>query len=181
MRVKVLIVLAIASVLLLCSSGVAMAGIVPVTQVDGTKVAQVLQQQAMDAGAADSFGFPVLDNINGETIAADADQQSADQINSIDACPLNTLNCNGDCGECPDCTVQDTLTTFAGPEVNLACPVVNTVAAPVELESPVINPAFPTINLAPQATIEIPAPDVKLNCFNIDCQGCGCPTTSSLW
>ena len=181
MRVKVLIVLAIASVLLLCSAGVAMASIVPVTQVDGTKVAEVLQQQAFDTAAADSFGFPVLDNLNAETITSDADLQAADQINSIDACPLNTLSCDGSCGNCPECNVQDTLTTFAGPEVNLACPVVNTVAEPVCLESPKINPAFPTINLAPQATIAIPAPDVKLNCFNIDCQGCGCPTTSGLW
>ncbi|WP_424359031.1 hypothetical protein [Methanocella sp. MCL-LM] len=185
MRVKVLIALAIASVLLILSTGTAMASSdstsVPVTAVDGTAVAEALQQQAFAAASADAFGFPVLDGINAEALATDADLQATGLISGIDACPLNTLStCDGDCGVCPECTCEERLTTFEGPIVNLGCPVVNTVPERVDLVSPVIKPEFPTINLAPQATIALPQVNAKLNCFDINCGDCGCPVVEKV-
>lgn len=219
MRVKVLLALAIASVLLIFTAGTAMAcsnpnccssctcgdkcvctgdspccdactcgtardsvvsaTTVPVTQVDGTAVAQALQKEAFAASSADAFGFPVLDGITADALGAQTDLEAVGLINSIDACPLNTLDCDGDCGVCPECTCEERLTTFQGPIVNLGCPVVNTVPQRVDLVSPVIKPEFPTINIAPQATIALPQVNAKLNCFDIDCGDCGCPVVDN--
>lgn len=213
MRVKIILVLAIASILLIFSAGTAMAcsnsicgsgctcgdkcactgatrccdscsaavstvsAKAPITQVDGTAIAEALQQQAFAASSADAFGFPVLDGINADALGAQADLQAAGLINAFDAGSLNTIAVcdDGTCGVCPECTCEERLTTFEGPIVNLGCPVVNTVPQRVDLVSPVIRPEFPTINLAPQATIALPQVNAKLNCFDINCGDCGCP------
>lgn len=183
MRVKLLLALAIASVLLIFSAGTATASdstcAVPVTSVDGTAVADALQAQAFEATSG-AYGYPVLDGLNAETCGCGTDLAAVDlladsQISSIDACPVDTLSdCGGYCGECPDCTCTDALTTIPGPVVNLACPSVFTESVPVNLVSPVISPSFPTINLAPTATLALPQVNTNLNCFDITCD-CGCP------
>ncbi len=178
MRVKVLIVLAIASVLLLCSAGVATASILPasITGIPTTSdlEAAAFQQADQDVGA---YGFPDVDNVGATTLLTDEVAQD-----SLDSTCLETPIC-GVCGQCPPCSCEDTLTTFAGPEVNLACPVVNVEAEPVCLESPEICPEFDSINVAPQATLVLPQVNAKLNCFDISCFDCGsdCGYTPRVW
>lgn len=177
MRVKVLLALAIASVLLLCSTGAALgqscvpcgltdtavtpiAGVAPLT-ISGVPTAADLTACADNEIAA--YGFPDI-NAGVNEIAANA---ALDQ-GCVDSCGLETPIC-GFCGQCPDCLCTGSTTIFGGPDINLACPVLNTEPVPVLLKSPVISPTFPKINLAPTATVKVPQVTADLTCFDISC------------
>jgi hypothetical protein len=154
MRVKLLLALAIASVLLFCSMGVAAAAI------SGVPTAAQL------TAAADremlSCGFPDLSSVGTVEEATYGPQDT------IDATSLSSPIC-GVCGEIPPCSCEEDLTVLEGPEVNLGCPTITTVAVPVDLESPELEAEFPTIDVAPQFCLGLPQINLKLNCFDIAC------------
>jgi hypothetical protein len=171
MRVKLLLALAIASVLLFCSAGVTLASVcdsVP-TSCSGIPTAEQLTAAANNEIAA--FGFPDLSSVGTTDAVVPAD--------CIDATTLDAPLC-GVCGECPPCECTETTTVIPGPEVNLGCPLITTFAVPVNLVSPTIKPVFPSINVAPQVCLGLPQVNTQLNCFDIDCQPCTsineCPT-----
>jgi len=155
MRVKLLLALAIASVLLFCSMGVAAAAI------SGVPTAAQL------TAAADremlSSGFPDLSSVGTIEDAAYVPQDT------IDATSLSSPIC-GVCGEIEPCSCEEDLTVFEGPQVNLGCPTVSVFPVPVDLESPEIDLAFPSIDVAPQVCLGLPQVNLKLNCFDIACQ-----------
>ncbi|HMK45944.1 MAG TPA: hypothetical protein VK436_04915 [Methanocella sp.] len=168
MRVKVLLALAIASILLISSMGVAMANILP-SCISGVPTLAALQNSAdnqvnsgmCDCGSADDVG----------SVSAVPDVGNADDC--IGSCGLQSPIC-GVNGSCPDCNVTDNTTVFGGPDVNLTCPVVNAESAPVNLETPALALAFPSVNLAPTADVTLPQVNLGLNCFDISC--CPSPT-----
>jgi hypothetical protein len=154
MRVKLLLALAIASVLLFCS--------ICIVAVSASSVAPT----AFDlTNAADQemcgCGFPDLSTIGTVDSVVPAD--------NIEATILTSPIC-GVCGEIPDCTCNEVTTVIPGPQVNLGCPLVTTFPVPVNLVSPTISPAFPTINVAPQVCLGLPQVNTCLNCFDIACQ-----------
>jgi len=168
MRVKVLLALAIVSVLLIGSTGVVMASILP-TSITGIPSLAAMQNSA-----------------NNQTNSGMCDCGSVDDVGSVSSVPDvgNVDDCIGSCGlqspicgvngSCPDCNVTDNTTVFGGPDVNLTCPVVNAESVPVNLETPVLGLAFPSINLAPTADVVLPQVNLGLNCFDISC--CPSPT-----
>jgi hypothetical protein len=155
MRVKFLIALAIASVLLFCSMGIAAA-----TTITGVPTAEQLTAAANND--INCFGFPDLSGV--EAVNADVGL-----VGDVDTVALDSPIC-GVCGSIPDCTCAETTTVIPGPEVNLGCPLVTTFPVPVNLVSPTIRPAFPTINIAPQVCLGLPQVNTQLNCFDIACQ-----------
>jgi hypothetical protein len=161
MRVKVLIALAIASVLLLCSTGAAFAAVSPCS-ISGIPTAADLTNAANSQ--INAFGFPDLTAASNSI----ASQAALDQNCGNCGAKLESPIC-GVCGDIPDCNVKETTTIFGGPDVNLACPIVNTYAVPVNLQSPMINPTFPTICLAPEVCLGLPQVNLGLNCFDITC------------
>ena len=166
MRVKLVIALAIASVLILCSAGAAMASIIP-DGITGVPTSSDLQNAAMTQTTGDDFSVPNTDAINGDTVADDQDVLDS----CLDSCGLQNPIC-GCNGGCPAATCTETDTEIPGPNVNLACPVVNTVSVPVCLETPQISPTFPSICLAPEATVALPQVNANLNCYDINCGSC---------
>jgi len=170
MRVKVLLALAIASVLLFCSAGMAAASGVDSSL--GIPTAEQLTAAANNE--IDCFGFPDLSGV--DTVAADIGL-----VGEVDAVGLDSPIC-GVCGECPPCKCVETTTVIPGPKVNLGCPLVIIDTVPVNLVSPIIKPVFPAINLAPQAVVTLPEVTTTLNCFDIACQPCTsineCPTAT---
>jgi hypothetical protein len=162
MRVKLLLALAIASVILFCSTGAALAQVCAPCGITGVPTAEQLTAAANNEIAA--FGFPDLSSIDGGV-------DSAVPVDCVDGATLTSPIC-GVCGECPPCSCQESLTVFEGPKVNLGCPLVTTFPVPVNLVSPMISPAFPTINVAPQVCLGLPQVNTQLNCFDIACQPC---------
>ena len=155
MRVKLLLALAIASVLLIFSTGMALAqdcgcGI-PASLAGPT--ADQLTRNAVDDISA--FGFPDLSCVG---VPQD----------TIDATGLPVPAC-GVCGDCPECTCTETTTVIPGPEVNLGCPTLTLCPVQVDLVSPTITGNFAPINVAPQAILNVPQVNAQLNCFDIAC------------
>jgi hypothetical protein len=165
MRVKFLIALAIASVLLFCSMGIAAA-----TTISGVPTAEQLTAAANND--INCFGFPDLGTV--EAINADVGL-----VGEVDEVALDSPIC-GVCGEIPPRDCVEKTTVIPGPKVNLGCPLVIVDTVPVNLVSPIIKPVFPAINLAPQAKVTLPEVTTTLNCFDIACQPCTsineCPT-----
>ncbi len=166
MRVKFLIALAIASVLLFCSMGIAAA-----TTITGVPTAEQLTASANNE--INCFGFPDLNAV--EAI----DTADIGLVGDVDTVALEDPIC-GVCGQIPPCNCVEKTTIIPGPQVNLGCPLVNVQSVPVNLVSPIIKPVFPSINIAPQATVFLPQVNAKLNCFDIACQPVtninACPT-----
>jgi hypothetical protein len=156
MRVKLLLALAIASVLLFCAMGVAAA-----TTISGVPTAAQLTALADQQSCA--CGFPDLSSIG---VTDDVGIIPAD---NIEATVLESPIC-GVCGECQPCNCVETTTIIPGPQVNLGCPLLTVCPVPVNLVSPVIRPVFPAINVAPQALVNVPQVNAQLNCFDIACQ-----------
>jgi hypothetical protein len=167
--------LAIASVVLLCSAGLALGddcgcnlvdtAVTPIVGVAPLTISGVPTAADLTACAnkeINAFGFPDIDAGVAEITANAALDQGCDP------CGLETPIC-GFCGECPDCSCTGSTMIFGGPDINLACPVLKTEPVPVLLKSPVISPTFPTINLAPTATVKVPQVTTDLTCFDISC------------
>ncbi|HUL61719.1 MAG TPA: hypothetical protein VLT35_01550 [Methanocella sp.] len=168
--------MAIVSVLLLGSAGVALAtdstscstcgttGTTPISSITGipTTISGVPTADQLTAAAnseINAFGFPDLSGL---------DNTLTVPLDTVDAATLDSPLC-GVCGTIPDSTCNSQLTTFNGPEVNLGCPLVNVVSTPVNLVSPSLALSFPAINIAPQATVAIPQVNTCLNDFDINC------------
>ncbi|OPY30067.1 MAG: hypothetical protein A4E28_00565 [Methanocella sp. PtaU1.Bin125] len=163
MRVKVLLALAIASVLLFCSAGMAAAS----SYDSCLGIPTAAQLTAAANNEIDCFGFPDLSGV---------DDLAFDEIGSVDCIDDVALDdpiC-GVCGECGGCDCIETTTVIPGPKVNLGCPLITTFPVPVNLVSPTIAPVFPTIDIAPQVCLGLPQVTTKLNCFDIACS----PVTS---
>ncbi len=161
MRVKFIIALAIASVLLLGSAGIAFAADTTCPcGITGVPTAEQLTAQANSE--ISNFGFPDLGAIEA------VDTANFGAVEGLDDVGLDSPIC-GVCGEIPPCSCQETLTTFNGPQVNLGCPLVIVTPVPVNLVSPKVALAFPTINLAPQFPLALPQVNTQLNCFDINC------------
>jgi hypothetical protein len=156
MRVKLLLALAIASVLLFCSIGVAAAA-----TISGVPTAEQLTSAADQQ--CNACGFPDLGAIGTSDPIVVVPQDT------IDATSLTSPLC-GVCGEIPDCNVEEETEVIPGPQVNLGCPLITTVPIPVDLESPEIEAEFPCIDVAPQVVLGLPQVNLGLNCFDIACQ-----------
>ena len=158
MRVKLLLALAIASVLLICSISLvaAVAGADTPTAADLTDSA--LQQ-------CNACGFPDLTSIV-PTDATTIPSDSLEALTPVDGC---------DCGVIPSCACNEFINEIAGPEVNLGCPVVNTFAIPVELDVPAVEAEFSPIDVAPQVCLGLP--QVTLNGV---CNDILCPTVTNI-
>jgi hypothetical protein len=153
MRVKLLLALAIASVLLFCSM------VVAVSALSGVPTAAQLTNAADQQMCA--CGFPDLSSLD-TTTAAVVPQDT------IDATTLTSPIC-GVCGEIPACTCDSDTEVICGPEVNLGCPTISVFPVPVCLESPEIEAEFPCIDVAPQVCLGLPQVNADLTCFDIAC------------
>ncbi len=100
MRVKFLIALAIASVLLFCSMGIAAA-----TTISGVPTAEQLTAAANND--INCFGFPDLGNV--EAVNADVGL-----VGDVDTVALDSPIC-GVCGEIPPCNCVEKTTVIPGP------------------------------------------------------------------
>jgi hypothetical protein len=149
MRVKLLLALAIASVLLFCSICFVAAGASYPTAMDLTNAAD----QEMYG-----YGFPDLNSLDAATIPQD----------TIDATTLSSPIC-GVCGEIPPCSCESETDYIYGPEVNLGCPAITVFPVDVCLESPEIEADFGYIDIAPQVCLGLPQVNTYLTCYDILC------------
>jgi hypothetical protein len=195
MRVKLLLALAIASLLLFCSTGVALAmspgcgagcdcgsdcqctDNCACANGDPNAVCDCAHNSAIPSSCG---GIPTAAQL---TAAANneigafgfPDLGSVGTVDSVvpadcvEAATLTSPLC-GVCGQIPPCSCADTETVLCGPQVNLGCPLITTYAVPVNLVSPTIRPVFPSINVAPQYCLGLPQVNTQLNCFDIACQ-----------
>jgi hypothetical protein len=154
MRVKLLLALAIASVLLLCSVYVATAA------VSGVPTAAQLTNSANQQ--CNACGFPDLGAIDA------GDAAMGIPADTLDATVLGSPIC-GVCGEIPASTCNEVTNDIVGPEVNLGCPMVATVPVPVELNVPAVEAEFSPIDIRPQAIIGLPQINLCGVCNNIVC------------
>ena len=155
MRVKLLLALAIASVLLFCAMGVAAA-----STISGMPTAADLTAAADQQSYA--CGFPDLSSIG---VMDDASLVPAD---NIDATVLSSPLC-GVCGAIPDSTCNEAINEICGPQVNLGCPLVSTVAVPINLNVPAVAATFAPINVQPQAIVALPQVNLNGVCNDILC------------
>ena len=155
MRVKLLLALAIASVLLFCAMGVAAA-----STVSGMPTAAQLTAAADQQSCA--CGFPDLSSIG---VADDASLVPADNIAATE---LTSPIC-GVCGSIPESTCNEVVNEINGPCVNLGCPLINTFAVPVNLNVPAVQAAFTPINVAPQVCLGLPQVNLNGVCNDILC------------
>ena len=163
MRVKLLLALAIASIVLLCGASVALAadcntcGSVPAT-VSGVPTAAQLTAAADQQ--CNACGFPDLSTISTVDTAVPAD--------CIDATTLTSPLC-GVCGTIPESTCNEAINEICGPQVNLGCPLITTFAVPVNLNVPAVQAAFTPINVAPQVCLGLPQVNLNGVCNDILC------------
>ncbi len=154
MRVKFLLALAIASVLLFCSMAAAASAL------SGVPTAAQLTNAADQQMCA--CGFPDLSSVDTAT-AAMVPQDT------IDATTLQSPIC-GVCGSIPDCTCNTETNNILGPQVNLGCPLISTFAVPVDLNVPAVQASFAPIDIAPQVCLGLPQVNLNGVCNNIICQ-----------
>ncbi|MCD1294232.1 hypothetical protein CUJ83_04380 [Methanocella sp. CWC-04] len=188
MRVKILLVLAIAS-LVLMSAGNAFAADTYVDAVaddglvyalsDNNRVGNSLKAPTLSGfpilGLEDCIGIDSVDSMDGIGLnAGDIAAMEGIGIDSVTDFDCGTICAGCDCEECPDCDCEFKVKDIQGPIFNLGCPTVLTETEPVNLVSPDINPVFPIVNIAPKATVTLPEVTAKLTCFDISCD-CGCP------
>jgi len=170
MRVKVLLALAIASVLLFCPMGVAAAD-----TITGVPTASDLTNMADQQIGA--YGFPDLDSIGTMDEAGLVPQDNVGMMDeaglvpqdNVDAMTLSSPLCGVCGGILPDCSCSDTMNVIPGPRVNLGCPIVTTYPVPVYLETPKICPKFEPIDIAPQYCLGLPQVNLKTYCNDIAC------------
>ena len=166
MRVKVILALAIASVMLLWSAGVVLAddsvtSVAVPTSITGAPTAEQLTNAADQQCTA--CGFPDLSSI-GDAV----DSATGIPADTIDALTLSSPIC-GDCGIIPDSTCSECTNEIAGPQVNLGCPLINTYAVPVTLQVPAVQAEFAPIDVAPQVCLGLPQVNLEGVCNDIQC------------
>ncbi len=154
MRVKLLLALAIASVLLIGAIGVAAATTTP-TAADLTYAADkdISSFGFPDLGVSDTVvsGVPTTDDVMVDALTPTIKKESPDVTGLI-----------------PDSRVKETATNIPGPIVGLNSPTVNVFSVPVCISTPEIFPEFAPILLAPEVDLGLPKVNLELNAFDIN-------------
>ena len=196
MRVKVILAMTIATVLLLCSVGLAFAAnpgcgsgcdcgsacqcgtdcncnVANPNAVCNCAGNNAIPTTITGVPTADQLTQSANDEINcfgfPDLSAVEAVDNVGVPLDTVEAVDLTSPLC-GVCGTIPACTCAETTTVIPGPAVNLGCPLVTVFPVPVNLVSPAITPVFPAINVAPQVCLGLPQVNTQLNCFDIACQ-----------